>query len=113
MFDSSHKENIKNTREIITPNVGIKKLCVCVCVCVCVCQNIPLRGNKENTKEHPEVGKVILPIQEILLQNYCGIDSREGTKTLKTSFRMPNDVLLQFRFIWFFCSFFYDLHHGW
>ena len=81
-------------------------VCVCVCVCGCVCQNIPLRGNRENTKDHPEVGKVVLPIPEILLQNYYGIDSKEGTKTLKTSFRMPNGILLQFRFIWFFCSFF-------
>ena len=28
MFDSTHKENIKKTREIITPIVDTKKLCL-------------------------------------------------------------------------------------
>ena len=57
----------------------------------CVCQNIPLRGHRENRNNHPRVGKVALPIQEIM-QTYYSIESREGTKTLKISFRMPHDM---------------------
>ena len=57
MFDS-HKENIMETRETTTLNIDTKKLYVC--------QNIPLRGNRDNTKNHAEVGKVVLLIQEIL-----------------------------------------------
>ena len=47
VFDSTHKENIKKTREFITAIVDTKKLRVC--------ENIPLRGNRDNTKNHPEV----------------------------------------------------------
>ena len=75
MFDSTYKENIRRTRETISPIANTKKPCVCVCVrvcvCVCVClcvsvgQNVPLIGNKV-TKNHLEVGKVVLLIQEIL-----------------------------------------------
>ena len=44
MIDSTHKENIKKTREAITPIADAKKLCVC--------QNIPSRD-----QNHPEVGQ--------------------------------------------------------
>ena len=85
MLDSTHKENIKKTRETITSIVGTKKLCVC--------QNIPFRGNRDNTKNHPEVGKVVLLFQENL---YYSIELREGRKTFKTSFRMPHDIFYCF-----------------
>ena len=49
VFDSTHKENIKKAREAITPIVDTLKLCGR--------QNIPLRGHKDSTKNHPEVGK--------------------------------------------------------
>ena len=55
-------------------------------------QNIPLGDNRDSRKDHPEVGMVVLLIEEILL-NYYGIESREGIKILKTSFRMPRDIL--------------------
>ena len=58
----------------------------------CMYQNIPLGDNRDSTKDHSEVGMVVLLIEEILL-NYYGIESREGIKTLKTSFRMPRDIL--------------------
>ena len=58
----------------------------------CMYQNIPLGDNRDSTKDHPEVGMVVLLIEEILLNHY-GIESREGIKTLKTSFRMPRDIL--------------------
>ena len=57
-----------------------------------VYQNITLRGHRDNTKNYPEVGLVVLLIQEILY-NYYSIESREGTKT---SFRMPHDISFQF-----------------
>ena len=49
VFDSTHKENIKDAREAIIPIVDTLKLCGH--------QNIPLRGLKGSTKNHPEVGK--------------------------------------------------------
>ena len=55
-------------------------------------QNIPLGDDRDSTKDHSEVGMVVLLIEEILLNHY-GIESREGIKTLKTSFRMPRDIL--------------------
>ena len=58
MFDSIYKENIKKTWKTITPIVDNKNLRVF--------QNIPLRGRKESAKNHTEVGKVVLLIQEIL-----------------------------------------------
>ena len=81
MFDSTHKD-IKKTRE--TPLLQI--------LGNCMYQNIPLGDNRDSTKDHPEVGMVVLLIEETLL-NYYGIESREGIKTLKTSFRMPRDIL--------------------
>ena len=93
MFDSTHKENIKKKhRKTITPIVYTKKLCIC--------QDILLRGHRDRTKNHPEVRKMILLIQEILKNYYC-VNSREGTKTLETSFRMPHDILLQLIFVCF------------
>ena len=80
MFDSTHKD-IKKTRE--TPLLQILGNCN---------QNIPLGDNRDSTKDHPEVGMVVLLTEETLL-NYYGIESREGIKTLKTSFRMPRDIL--------------------
>ena len=125
MLDSTHEENIMKTRKTITPIVNTKKLCVC--------QNIPLSDHRDSTKNHLEVGKVILPIQKIL-QNYNSIESRNLTKTLKTSFKTLHDILFQLRFfnlllllflLLLFCgnsrqtvilvsySFFYVLQHGW
>ena len=49
MLDSTQKENIKKTRKTFTLIVDTKKLCVC--------QNIPLRGKRDSTKNHPEVRK--------------------------------------------------------
>ena len=49
MFDSRHKENIKKCKKAITPIVDTLKLCGC--------QNIPLRGHRDSTKNHPEVEK--------------------------------------------------------
>ena len=49
VFDSTHKENIRKARKAITPIVDTLKLCGH--------QNIPLRGHKYSTKNHPEVGK--------------------------------------------------------
>ena len=89
MLDSTHSENIKKTGKTVTSTVDTNTLCVC--------QNIPLNDHRDSTKNHPEEGKLVLPIQEIL-QNYYSIKSSEGTKTLKTSFRMPNDTLFQRRF---------------
>ena len=67
---------------------------------LCVCQNIPLSDHRDSSKTYPELRQVVLPIQEIL-QNYYSIKSREGTKTLNSSFRMLHDILFQLRF--FFC----------
>ena len=39
-------------------------------------QNIPLGDNRDSTKDHPEVGMVVLLIEEILLNHY-GIESRD------------------------------------
>ena len=58
IFDSTHKENIRKAREAITPIVDTLKLCWR--------QNISLRSHKDSTKNHPEIGKVVLLIQEIL-----------------------------------------------
>ena len=80
---------MKKTRQTITPIVDTNKLCVC--------QNIPLSHNRDSTENHPQVGKVVLTSQEIF-RNYYSIESKEGTKTLKTSFRMPHDILFQLRF---------------
>ena len=66
-----------------------------------LCQNISLRGHKDSTKNLPQLGKVVLPIPEIL-QNYYDIQSRQETKILKTSFRKPHDILFQFRFFMLF-----------
>ena len=49
MFDSRHKENIKKCKKAITPIVDTLKLCGR--------QNIPLRGHRDSTKNHPEVEK--------------------------------------------------------
>ena len=49
VFDLTHKENIKKAREAITPIADTLKLCGR--------QNIRLRGHKDNTKNHPKVGK--------------------------------------------------------
>ena len=58
MLDSAHKENIKKAREAITPIVDTLNLCGHL--------NVPFRGHKDSTKNHPEVEKVVLLIQEIL-----------------------------------------------
>ena len=68
MLDSTHLENVKKTRKIVTPIIDTNKLCVC--------QNIPLSDHRDSTKRQPEVGKVALPIQEIL-QNCYSMESRE------------------------------------
>ena len=57
MFDSTHKENIKKTREIITPIVDTKKLNVS--------KNFIERSQRQH-KKFPEVERVVLLIQEIL-----------------------------------------------
>ena len=97
MFDSTYKLPL-------LPNITliVKTLCVCVyvCVCVCLCQNIPFRDSRHSTKNHLDVGKMVFLIYEIL-QNYYNIGSRERTKTLRTTFRMPHDILFQFRFFLF------------
>ena len=49
VFGSTYKENIKKARKAITPIVDTLKLCGR--------QNIPLRGHRDSTKNHPEVGK--------------------------------------------------------
>ena len=49
VFDSTHKESINKAREATTPIADTLKLCGR--------QNIPLRGYRNNTKNHPEVGK--------------------------------------------------------
>ena len=69
---------------------------------LCVCQNIPLSDHPDSTKDYPEVGKVVLATKEIL-QNLYSMESREGTKTIKTSLRMPHDILFQLRLLCFFC----------
>ena len=64
-------------------------------------------------KNDPEVGKVVLPIQEIL-QNYYSMESREGTKTLKTSLRMPYDISFQLRFFFScFCFVLFCFFSAW
>ena len=63
VFDSTHKENIKKTREFITAIVDTKKLRVC--------ENIPLRGNRDNTKNHPEV---LIILVELLQHRVDGVD---------------------------------------
>ena len=74
IFDSTHKENIKKAREAITPIVDTLKLCGR--------QNIPLRGHKDSTKNHPEVGKSGLTnsgnFLELLMNR-----NRAGDKTLE------------------------------
>ena len=57
MSDSTHKENIKKTREIITPIVDTRKLNVS--------KNSIERSQRQH-KKFPEVGRVVLLIQEIL-----------------------------------------------
>ena len=57
MFDPTHKENIKKNRQTITPIVDTKKLCL---------SKNPLRGHRDSTKNHLEVGRVVLLIQENL-----------------------------------------------
>ena len=52
VFDSKHKESIKNAREAITPIVDTVKLCGR--------QDIPSRGHRDSTENHPEVGKTAL-----------------------------------------------------
>ena len=83
VFDSTHKENIKKAREAITPIVDTLKLCGR--------QNIPLRGHKDSTKNHPEVGKSGLTnsgnFLELLMYRVKG-----GIKLLKTIFRMLHEM---------------------
>ena len=78
VFDSTHKENIKKAREAITPIVDTLKLCGR--------QNIPFRGHKDSTKNHPEVGKSGLTnsgnFVELLMYRVRGED-----KTLENIFR--------------------------
>ena len=80
IFDSTHKENIRKAREAITPIVDTLKLCGR--------QNIPLRGHKDSTKNHPEVGKSGLTnsrnFVELLMHRV-----RRGDKTLKS--HLQND----------------------
>ena len=45
MLASTRKENITNTRKIVTLIVDTKKLCVC--------QNFPLRGHRDSTLNRP------------------------------------------------------------
>ena len=89
-------KNIKKTRKTITPIVDTNKLC----------QNIPLTDHRDSKENYPEVEKVVLPIEEIL-QNYYSMESKGGggAKTLKTSFRMPHDILFQLRFFYFYFIF--------
>ena len=54
MFDSTHKENVKKTRQINTLIVDTKKLCLKI-----------LKGHRDRTKNYPEVEKVLLLIREI------------------------------------------------
>ena len=79
VFDSTHKENIKKAREAITPIVDTLKLCGR--------QNIPLRGHKDSTKNHPEVGKSGLTnsgnFVELLMYRFRG-----GDKTLGNHLKM-------------------------
>ena len=96
MLNSTHIGNIKKTRKTITLTEDTKKLSVC--------QNIPLTGHKDSIKNHPVVEKVVLPIRKIF-QNYFSIESSEGTKQLKTIFRMPHDILFQLRPFLFFWNF--------
>ena len=49
VFDSKYKENIKKARQAIAPIVDTLKLCGR--------HFIKLRGHKDSTKNHPEVGK--------------------------------------------------------
>ena len=87
MFNSTHKEKIKKkTGKQLLP--------------LYILRNCLLRGHRDRTKNHPEVRKMILLIQEIL-KNYYSVKSREGTKTLETSFRMPHDILFQLIFVCF------------
>ena len=74
VFDSTRKENIKKATEDITSIVDTLKLCGS--------QNIPLRGHKHSTKNHPEVGKSGLTnsgnFVELLMYRVWG-----GDKTLE------------------------------
>ena len=67
---------------------------------------IPLSNHRKSTKNHLEIGKAVLPIQEIL-QNYYSMESGERRKTLKTSFRLSHDILFHLRIFFFF-----DFIHG-
>ena len=74
MLDLAHKERIKKAREAITLIVDTLKLCGR--------QNVPLRGHKDSTKNHPEVRKDGLTnsgnFVELLMYRV-----REGDKTLE------------------------------
>ena len=65
---------------------------------------IPLSNHRKSTKNHLEIGKAVLPIQEIL-QNYYSMESGERRKTLKTSFRLSHDILFHLRIFFFLISF--------
>ena len=79
VFHSTHKENFKKAREAITPIADTLKLCRH--------QNIPLRGHKDSTKNHPEVGKSGLTnsgnFVELLMYRFRG-----GDKTLGNHLKM-------------------------
>ena len=75
VFHSTHKENIKKAREAITPIADTLRLCRH--------QNIPLRGHKDSTKNHPEVGKSGLTnsgnFVELLMYRFRGGDKTLGS----------------------------------
>ena len=55
--------------------------------------------------------KVILLILEIL-QNFCGIESKEGIETLRTMFRMAHECLMFYCFNLDFCLFVFVVFQG-
>ena len=61
MSDPTHNENIKKTRETVTPILDTKKLCVSKC---------SIETSLEQHKKYPEVGREVLLIQKILQKYY-------------------------------------------
>ena len=98
VFHLIHKENIKKTKEALKNHGSCDfqfRYCETECIKI-------LHWEVAGTVNWKNVILIILEI----LQNYYGIESREGIETLRTMFRMPHDCLILYYlsldyFLWY------------
>ena len=94
VFNLTHKENIKETREAITPIADTVKL---------VSQNISLRNHQEKANNDPEEGKSDLTNSGNLvklLQHRVKVVGSNLKNQLQNTPLMPR-ILLFFYFLWY------------